>query len=71
MKNIICIIFGHKPKESPPLIYFRGNIGIPSKIVHIFCERCGSGEVDMMTHSQQQQLLEKWRKEDVKSRNSI
>jgi hypothetical protein len=49
MKKFICRIFGHKPKEYPPLQYWvegTGAVDLPHK--PIFCARCGCGEFEMI-----------------------
>ena len=48
--KIICFILGHKPKEYPPLKYWRDGI-VESPNKPIFCERCGCGELDIMIDS--------------------
>lgn len=48
IKRMLCLIFGHKPKEHPPLKYWIGGRAVDSPIKPIFCERCGAGMIDMI-----------------------
>ena len=66
MKNLLCSIFGHKPKQSPPIMYWRDGHAVLSEHIHKYCGRCYCSEIDMMSWSEKLILLKKWEAEDKK-----
>ena len=57
--NILCKIFGHKPKEYEPVVYWIDSVGpVPSKNIPLFCKRCGEGELEMIIDTHIKGLFE-------------
>jgi hypothetical protein len=48
IKRIVCKIFGHKPKEYPPLKYWINGVGAVDSIIKpVFCSRCGCSQLEI------------------------